>query len=286
MSGIVIGAVLLGALLHASWNALVKAGGDLWLTPALIAGFSALFALAVVPFLPLPQPHHWPWIIASGVLHLTYFTLLVVAYGHGDFGRVYPIARGTAPLLVFAAAGPFLGETLSPGTTVAVAAIAIGVLSLAWERGLLAGGHGKAVFYALLTGTAIAAYSLIDAAGIRVMTADFTTAIFVYLAWIMIVACVPFIAVVGYMRRGHIGPYLRAYGGRGAAGAAFALAAYGLVLWAYAQAPAAPVAAVRETGVIFAALIATLVLGESFGRRRVPAAVLVAAGAAGLHLAA
>ncbi len=286
MSGIVIGAVLLGALLHASWNALVKAGGDLWLTTALIAGFSAFFALAAVPFLPLPLAHHWPWIIASGLLHLTYFTLLVIAYGHGDFGRVYPIARGTAPLLVFAAAGPFLGETLSASTAFAVVAIAIGILSLAWERGLLAGGHGKAVVYALLTGTAIAAYSLVDAAGIRVMTADVANATVAYLAWIMIVACVPFVAIVSYMRWGHLGSYLRTYGGHGAAGAAFALAAYGLVLWAYAQAPAAPVAALRETGVIFAALIATLVLGEKFGRRRVPAAVLVAAGAAGLHLAA
>ncbi|NKB47823.1 MAG: EamA family transporter [Alphaproteobacteria bacterium] len=280
MSGLVI-----GALLHASWNALVKAGGDRWLTPALIAGFSALFAVAALPFLPLPLPHHWPWIIASGLLHLTYFTLLIVAYGHGDFGRVYPIARGTAPLLVFAAAGPVLGESLSLGATLAVAAIALGVLSLAWERGLLAGGHGKAVFYALLTGVAIAGYSLVDAAGIRAMSADIATATFVYLAWIMIVACVPFMVVVGYMRWGQIGPYLRSYGGRGAGGAAFALASYALILWAYSQAPAAPVAAVRETGVIFAALIATLVLGEKFGRRRVPAALLVAAGAAALHLA-
>ncbi len=285
MSGIVIGAVLLGALLHASWNALVKAGGDRWLTPALIAGFSALFGLAVIPFLPFPQSHHWPWIIASGLLHLTYFTLLVIAYGHGDFGRVYPIARGTAPLLVFAAAGPFLGESLSVGTAIAVTVIAIGVMSLAWERGLLTGGHGKAVVYALLTGTAIAGYSLVDAAGIRVMAADYSTATFVYLAWIMIVACVPFFAVVAYVRWSQIGPYLRTYGKRGIGGSVFALASYALILWAFTQAPAAPVAAVRETGVIFAALIATLVLGESFGKRRVPAAILVAAGAAGLHLA-
>ncbi|NNE85890.1 MAG: EamA family transporter [Alphaproteobacteria bacterium] len=285
MSSLVIGAVLLGALLHASWNALVKAGGDRWLTPALIAGFSALFAVIAIPFLPLPQPHHWPWIIGSGLLHLTYFTLLIVAYGHGDFGRVYPIARGTAPLLVFAAAGPLLGESLSLTSAIAVAVIAVGVMSLAWERGLLAGGHGKAVFYAVLTGIAIAGYSLVDAAGIRAMSADIVTATFVYLAWIMIVACVPFIAVVGYMRWGQIGTYLRHNGGRGAGGAAFALASYALILWAYSQAPAAPVAAVRETGVIFAALIATLVLGEKFGARRVPAALLVAAGAAGLHLA-
>ena len=118
------------------------------------------------------------------------------------------------------------------------------------------------------------------------MSADIGSATIVYLAWIMIVACVPFVAAVGYWRWRQLGPYLRNYGGRGAGGAAFALASYALVLWAYNQAPAAPIAALRETGVIFAAFIATLVLGEAFGRRRIPAAILVAAGAAGLHLAA
>lgn len=276
--------MLLGALLHASWNALVKAGGDRWLTPALIAGFSLVFAAFSAVLLPLPQAHHWPWIIASGLLHLTYFTLLVIAYGHGDFGRVYPIARGTAPLLVFAAAGPLLGDTMSEGAAVCVAIIALGILSLSWERGLLRGGRGKAVFYALLTGVAIAGYSLVDAGGMRLIAGDIGPATFVYLSWIMIVACLPFILVVGLWRRRQILPYLRTHGWRGAGGAAFALASYALVLWALTQAPAAPVAAVREIGVIFAALIATLVLGEPFGKKRIPAAILVAAGAAGLHL--
>lgn len=284
MSGFVIGIILLSSLLHASWNALVKAGEDKWLTPAVICAFSAIFGLIAAIILPLPLSHHWPWIIASGCLHLTYFTLLVIAYGLGDFSRVYPIARGTSPLLVFIAAGPVLGESLKVESGLAIMLVVVGVMSLAWDRNLFIKKQGKAVLYAILTGAAIAAYSITDASGLRIMSNDIEHATFVYLAWIMIVACVPFVLVVGYIRWGKITPYLISYGLRGSGGALFALISYALILWAYSKAPAAPVAAIRETGVIFAAIIGALTLREKFGIRQIPAAILVTLGAAGLHL--
>ncbi|MBI37696.1 MAG: hypothetical protein CL568_08955 [Alphaproteobacteria bacterium] len=285
MSELVIGAVLIGALLHASWNALVKVGGDRWLSPALIAGFSAVFGMTLIALMPMPHPEHWPWLIVSGSLHLTYFTLLVISYGIGDFGRVYPIARGTAPLFVCIAAGPFLDESLSTMEVISVSIIAIGVMSLSLEQDLIKKQHRKVVIYALLTGISLAAVTLVDASGIRIMSSSIKEAPLVYLAWIMTISCVPFVSVVTYFRRKQILRYLRSYGGRGAIGATFALASYALILWAFSEAPASSVAAIRETGVIFAAIISAFFLGESYWRRRIPAAILVAIGAAGLHLA-
>ena len=285
MSATVIAVVLLAALFHASWNALVKAGGDRWLTTMLITGGGALIAGIAVPFLPLPAPHHWPWLVASGLLHLVYFALLVFAYGHRDFGQVYPIARGSAPLLVFVVAGPALGDAVSTGTAIGIVAIAAGVMGLAWRGVPFAADHARATVYALLTGGAIASYTIVDVAGVRIMSADLPAAAITYLAWMMIVTGIPFAAVVGWRRRAEIAGQLRQHALPGIGGAALALASYGIVLWAFAQAPAAPVAALRETGVVFAALIATLVLGERFGRHRIPAAIIGAAGAAGIHFA-
>jgi drug/metabolite transporter (DMT)-like permease len=286
MSTTVVLAVLLAAFLHASWNALVKGGSDRWMTSGMIGGFGGIGALILaLGFLPLPLVHHWPWLIGSGALHALYFIFLVNAYAHGDLGKVYPIARGSAPLIIAALSAPLVGDVPNLWEYIAVLVIVAGVLALSLEPARLATANLRTIILALLTGACIAAYSLFDAVGIRTVAPDIDHGIFVYLAWIMVFAAIPIIIATYIVRRGHILVHLRAHALIGIGGATIALTSYGLVLFAFANAPVASVAALRETGVVFAALIGVLVLSEPLGKRRIPAAILVAGGAAALKFA-
>lgn len=286
MSTTVVLAVLLAAFLHASWNALIKGGADRWLTSGMIGGFGGLGALAVaLVFLPLPQAHHWPWLAGSGALHASYFILLVNAYAHGDLGKVYPIARGSAPLIIVALSAPLVGDVPNIWELVAILIIVAGVLALSLEPDNIATANLRTIVLALMTGACIAAYSLFDAVGIRTIGPDVEHPTLFYLCWIMVFAAVPIVTATWLARRGAILAHMRTHALQGAGGAAIALASYGLILFAFANAPVASVAALRETGVVFAALIGVLVLGEHLGTRRIPAAVMVAAGAAALKFA-
>ena len=286
MSTIVVLAVLLAALLHASWNALVKGGSDRWMTSGMIGGFGGIGALIVaLAFLPLPLSHHWPWLIGSGALHALYFIFLVNAYAHGDLGKVYPIARGSAPLIIVALSAPLVGDIPSLSELIAVLVIVAGVVALSLEPAKLASANARTLVLALLTGACIAAYSLFDAVGIRKVGPEVGNGTLVYLTWIMVFASIPIMAATYIVRRGHIVSHLRAHALTGIGGAFIALTSYGLVLFAFANASVASVAALRETGVVFAALIGVVVLGEKFGKRRIPAAILVACGASALKFA-
>lgn len=287
MTTVVALAVVASALLHASWNALVKGGSDGWLTSAMIAGFAGAGALVVaVAVLPWPAPHHWPWLVGSGALHGGYFVLLVSAYAYGDLGKVYAIARGTAPLIIVALAGPLVGDVPGWREVAAILVLVAGVVALTVEPGKLRTADIKAVVLALLTGSMIAAYSLFDTVGIRTIGPDIAYAALVYVAWLMVFAAIPILAVAFAIRRGRILVYMRANALQGIGGATIAVTSYALILFAFEHAPVASVAALRETGVVFAALIGTFLLGERLGTRRIPAAVLVAAGAAALKFAA
>lgn len=287
MSTTVVVAVLLAALMHASWNALVKGGNDGWLTSAMIAGFAGAGALVVaLVFVPWPAPHHWPWLLGSGVLHGTYFILLVSAYAYGDLGKVYAIARGSAPLIIVALSAPLVGDIPGAWEIVAVLIVVAGVVALTLEPGQFATADLKAVALALLTGAMIAAYSLFDAVGIRTIGPELEYATIVYVSWLMVFAAFPILTVAFFLRRGQILPYMRMNALQGIGGGAIAVVSYALILYAFANASVGSVAALRETGVVFAALIGTLALGERFGKRRIPAALLVAFGAGALKFAA
>lgn len=286
MSTTVVLAVLLAALLHASWNALVKGGSDRWLTSGMIGGFGGIGGLIVaLAFLPLPLPHHWPWLIGSGALHAAYFIFLVNAYAHGDLGKVYPIARGSAPLIIIALSAPIVGDIPNIGELVAVLVLVVGVIALTIEPKQVASTNIRTIVLALMTGACIAAYSLFDALGIRTIGPEVENGTLFYLCWIMVFAAIPIVIATYIVRRGHIVSYVRSHALQGIGGATIALTSYGLVLFAFANASVASVAALRETGVVFAALIGVLVLGERFGKRRIPAAILVAAGAGALKFA-
>ena len=279
---IVYGAVLFAALLHATWNALVKSGGDKLVIQALVIFFHMPPALLLLPFVPFPTPIAWLCIAASVVIHTIYYAALVGAYRVGDLSQVYPIARGSAPLLVALGAFLFIGETLAFGETLGLLLLSAGLISLAWRR-RAAGAprfepQASPVLLALLTGLMIGGFSLVDGIGGRAAESALS-----YIAWLFVLEPLP-IALFALQRRGWRMAAFRPYLNRGLFGGLISALAYAIVIWAMTAAPLAHVIALRETSVVLAALIGVLFLGERFGPVRLAAALLVACGAVLLRL--
>jgi drug/metabolite transporter (DMT)-like permease len=265
-------AVLVAALLHAGWNALLKGGTDRLATVVLLDLTGLVLAVLALPLVPAPAPPARVLLVGSVLLHVGYELLLLRSYRVGDLSQVYPLARGTAPLLVAAFAGLVLGERLGPWQLAGLAGVCAGLLLL---LGAGAGrpGRGPAVGPALATGVLIAAYTVADGVGVRRAGTDLG-----YVAWLFLLHGLP-IPVVALAARGRgLAGGLRGQLGPGVAAGVLAVAAYGLVLWAQRRGALAVVAALRETSVLVAALIGSLVFGERFGRRRVLAAAVLAAG--------
>jgi len=275
----VAGLVLLSAALHAGWNALVKVNGDRLAATALVAGSSALIALMALPFVPLPAPASWPYLFASLVVHVGYFLGLVAAYRHGDLSQVYPIARGAAPLVVLALAPLLAGERPSGMEVLGVAVLAAGILSLALRGRLPFRQNPAPVLYACGTAVTIGLYTVIDGLGARLAGSAHA-----YAVWLFVLNGIVLPAAVAARRRGTLASVVRANWRAGLLGGAMSLGAYWTVIWAMTQAPLALVAALRETSVVFAALIGCLLLGEGLGRWRIASAGVVALGIVLLRL--
>ncbi|MCH8187316.1 MAG: EamA family transporter [Proteobacteria bacterium] len=272
MAPLIVVLVLAAALLHAAWNSLVKMSGDTVSVAALIVVGCGVLAAPTLFVVARPAPEAWPMLAASAVLHLGYVVFLGKAYQHGDLSQVYPIARGSAPVLLALLAFAVLGEALSSITIAAIAVISTGVISLTLRR-RQAHNDGRPVLFALGTAVFIASYTLVDGYGARVAGSPHA-----YAAWSFVVSgAVIFVAVLAYRRRRFLDHAVSIWP-RALAGSAMALVAYWIVIWALAQGPMAPVAALRETSVIFAALFGAVLLREPFGRLRFAAAALVAAG--------
>ncbi|MBT7944016.1 MAG: EamA family transporter [Alphaproteobacteria bacterium] len=269
--------VLTAAVLHASWNALIKSGGDPWVRLALTNFLGTVLGLALLPFITPPNAEAWPYILASVATHQIYFVTVCLQYRYGDLSHVYPISRGSAPLMVAFGAYLFVGETLSPQGIAAVALISAAIFSLTFST-TWKPGEGKGVFFALCTGLMIALYSVLDGIGGR--TADDVIS---YIAYLFLIDGVPFGLVVLYLRRHVLVPVLRDNWKTGLTSGLLSYPAYALVIWAMTLSPLTYVSALRETSVILAVLIGTRMLGEPFGTRRLIAAALVAAGVAGLQ---
>ncbi len=272
--------VLSAALMHATWNALIKSGGDrLVMTTVIMLTPAAPSAIALF-FLPTMLPAAWPFMALSVVTHFAYYAVLLNAYRHGDLSQVYPIARGCAPALVGIGAWFFAAEVLSSIEMLGVLIVSGGILSLSWRRRDTAGpGELKAIGFALLTALTIAIYLLADGMGVRRSGNAFT-----YIAWLMFLDAIPLTLFTLWRRRGRIResfvPRLRL----GTFGGVIATLSYGITIWAMGVAPMAQVVAVRETSVIFAAALGAIVLKEPFGRFRIVAAAVVATGAVLLNL--
>jgi drug/metabolite transporter (DMT)-like permease len=290
----VIAAVLGAALLHATWNALVKgrnpkgggAQADPLLSTVLVVGGGALTSALLLPFMAAPAPGSWPFIAASSLTQTLYYLLLIEAYRSGDMSHAYPLMRGTAPLLVAIFNGLLLGERLSGPQWLAVCLICGGVLAmmLAARRSHVRGAPGasqrRATVFALATACVIATYTMIDGAGVRRSGAPAA-----YTMWIFLLAGA---AVTAWAARTRARELLRLAGARPLLvplGGVSTLGSYGIALWAMTLAPVAAIAALRETSILFATAIAALFLGERIGRGRLLAVALIACGAVTMRLA-
>jgi len=272
--------VLSAAVMHASWNALVKAGGDKTAMQVLVIFFSGLPAMAALPFFPVPDPASWPFLAASTVIHFFYYVALLGAYRHGDLSQAYPIARGSSPVIVAIGAWLFVGETQGTAQILGIAVASLGIVSLAGPLKNRRDGEGKAILFAFATSITIAFYTLMDGMGVRRTPEPMS-----YVLWLLFLES-PLMLLAGlWLRRGRVVATYRPYLAKGAIGGLIAGLGYGIVIWAMASVPMAHVSMLRETSVILAAAIGAMFLGEPFGRRRIAAATLVALGNALLHFA-
>ncbi len=279
MSTSVFAIVLLAALLHAVWNALVKGGADkITAMTAVVLGQGAVAAVCLL-FVASPTSESWPWIWASVVLHIGYQMFLMAAYRIGDMTQVYPIARGVAPLIVAGVSAAFLGVTFSSLQLLAIALVALGIASISLVRNADGLFQTKAATLALITGMFIAAYSLVDGIGARL--AGTALGFFAWIAFLNGVVYGLGCAVIrpNTMRRALRLPHIMLLGG----GASFV--AYALVVYAFTQAPIALVTALRETSIVFALLIGVLILKEPLNLLKVAATATTLAGAAMLRFA-
>ena len=274
----VVGAVLFAALLHASWNALVKSSSDKALDTAVIHTLGSLVMLPVAFLVGWPSAEAWPFIIASVVIHIAYYVALTGAYKHGDLGLTYPLMRGTAPLLVALSAAFTLGETLSPLSWAGVLGVSCGVLALGLSRHAFE--SPRAVAFALANAVVIAMYTVVDGLGVRASgnPLQYVVALFALDGW-------PF-ALMVFARRGGpvVWPYVRKRWPIGLLGALASFGSYGIALWAMTQAPVATVAALRETSVLFAALLGAWFLKEAFTTQRVIGTAAIVGGVMALRM--
>lgn len=266
-------AVLVAAVLHAAWNALAHAITDQLVGFALIGAATTIGAVAMVLTSPAPSRTSWSSPAASAVLHVAYNLLLMRCYRLGEFGQVYPLARGTSPWLVAIGAALFAGEHLPAVRVAGVFVVSLGLASLVFAGGVPARSARPAIAAALLTGVMIAAYTTVDGVGVR----HAGTAAG-YTGWLFLLQgpVLPLAAVA--TRRRRLWRQVRPHLAVGLTGGVLSLAAYALVLWAQTRGALAPIAALRETSVIIGAALGAVVFHERFGRWRIAATVLVAIG--------
>ena len=283
----VVAAVLFGALLHASWNALIKSGRDTSLDTALIHVMGCVVAVPLLLWVGLPVPAAWPWLAASLVIHVGYYIALAGAYRHGDLGFTYPIMRGLGPLLVAVilglSGGSIIDEKLSLPTLLGVAGISSGVLLVGLSQ-VSGGNHRRALQFALLNAAIIAAYTIVDGIGVRASGHALQ-----YVALLFLLDGIPYFLLVmhgrGKAERPAAWAHMRARWPLALLGTLASLGSYAIALWAMTRAPVAAVAALRETSVLFAAVIGTRLLHEPFGARRAAGTLCIVGGVMALRLA-
>jgi len=263
-------AVLAAAVTHATWNAIAHGIKDQTLAFGLIGAGGIIVAIPLVIVVAAPRADSWPYLLGSVAIHVFYNLLLMRCYRYGEFGQVYPLARGISPLVVTILAAVFVGEHLALPQLAGVVIVSGGLAAL-----VFAGRRpGRAAFLAALgTGLTIAAYTTVDGVGVRLSASPAG-----YIGWLMLLQslCVPAFALV--RRRGVLAKQPPRILLSGLTAGALSVLAYGLVLWAQTRGALAPIAALRETSVIFGAIIGTVVFREPFGRARIAATLLVAAG--------
>jgi drug/metabolite transporter (DMT)-like permease len=265
--------ILFSAILHASWNAFVKNDGDRTTAMAWIMGLGGLASLVTLPFTSFPKAEVWPYLIATTILQNVYFAFVILSYRHGDLSQAYPIARGSAALMAAIAASILGLDVLVPREWMGIALSSLGIASLAFA----ASGSGtllhRSLGYPLLSGAFTAAYSIVDGTGARTASSPIE-----YVLW-MNTCAAPFLpAYVLATRRAEIARAGFTAIGPKIAAAVVAMASYGIAVWAFSQGSMGRIAVLRETSVLFAAVLGSVVLKEPFGARRIFSACLILAG--------
>ncbi|MFC6067830.1 EamA family transporter [Streptomyces ochraceiscleroticus] len=275
MTPLVVVAVLTAAVTHAAWNAIAHGIKDQLLAFTLVGSGGAVCGAVLVAVSPLPAAGAWPLLIASALLHVVYQALLMRSFRLGDFGQMYPIARGTAPLVVTVLAAVFVNELPDAWALTGVALASAGLLGVAlWGiRGSGARPHWPAITAAVATGLAIASYTTVDGVGVRASGTPLG-----YIGWLMLLEGLAIPAYAVASRRRALFAQLRPFAARGLLGGVLSVFAYGLVLWAQTRAPLAPIAALRESSIIVGAAIGAIFLKERFGAPRIAAAGLMVVG--------
>jgi phosphonate utilization associated putative membrane protein len=283
----VVLAVLCGAMLHAGWNALVKSSDDKQADTALVHVLGALVALPVALWVGLPRPECWPFMAVSLVIHVGYYVALAGAYQHGELGLTYPIMRGVAPLLVALGSTALIGESPSAGAWLGIIGITVGVALVGLAHPGQALHRGKALAFAFANAAIIAAYTFVDGLGVR-QAGPAVTEVLSYVMWLFVLDGVSYPLLL-WWRRGPQGrqvlvAYARARLPLAAMGGAASIASYAIALWAMTRAPVASVAALRETSVLFATVLGTVMLKERFGAQRAIGACVIVGGVMALRL--
>ncbi len=269
----VIVLVLFAGVLHAVWNAIASAISDKTVAFALIGAAQGAFAVVALPIVGLPRSGAVAFAAGSAVIHIVYTGALLQSYRLGDFGRAYPLARGTAPLLVGLGAWFIAGEHLSALQIAGTCTIAAALTGIVFAGGRLTRADLPATAAALLTGVTIASYTVMDGLGVR--HADKPLG---YLALLFALQAPAVLAIAAYRLRHRLDRGLLRDAPAGLGAGLISVLAYGIVVWAQTHGPLALVSALRETSVISAALIATLLFKEPFARRRLLPSVAVVLG--------
>ncbi len=267
-------AVLAAAALHAGWNAMIKVRLEPLLAITLISIGCGVVSAPLLPFVGVPEADAWPYIAASLAIHLVYYGALGEAYRTGDLGQIYPIARGSAPLMTAIGATFLLDEHLGPLGVVGIVVLASGIIMLSLKGGRDVGKFEfRAIGFALLTAASIALYTLVDGVGGRIGASPIP-----YIVWLVFLDGVMMLifGLIKYPREMRGVPLRTAM--LLLAGGAMSASAYAIAIWAMAQAPIALVAALRETSVLFAALIGIVILREPIIPLRIVAALVVVTG--------
>lgn len=266
----IIALILFAALLHASWNALLRGGADRLWSMTVMCLAVALASVVMAVFLAPPAQASWMYAVLSAVLHVGYNLFLVRSYRAGDLGQTYPISRGSSPLLITIAASAFAGERVETSALLGIALVAGGIISLAFNGRKLA---VPSLPYALGTGCFIAAYSVVDGIGVRLSGAPMAYTVWMCALWGVLMPAV----YIGLRGAGNLFT-LRPGFATAFIGGLVSLLAYGIVIYAMSGAPMGAVSALRETSVLFAALIGYFFLGETLTVRKMLACAVIAAG--------
>ena len=263
------GLVVLSAIAHAIWNGLMKSAGDRTLTMVAIRSAGLLFGLVALPFVDWPAPESWKWLALTSCVMFAYYALLIRSYGLGDMSVVYPLARGIAPVLLTVVAYLTIGEALGAGQIIAVGLISLGIMVLS----IGAGASRQAVGFALATGVAVATYSFFSGLGVRA-----AGTVMGFQACVEIITGLGMVLYALATRRADLPAFVRRHGAVGLLAGGISVAGFLAFLFAARSLPLGPVVALRETSVIFGAVLGTVVLKEGFGLRRLAASALVVGG--------